>query len=124
MKKILNQKGSVLEIVLVIFFVLSISIMSVATVVLNNARTNQNIKELDKQRLLELSILGYYKQEIKNGLLISDEIQIDSYTIYYTVDDMATYYQINTTISSDIMAYDFVVDINLENILVTKFEYQ
>ena len=124
MKKILNQKGSVLQIVLVIFFVLSISIMSMATVVLNNARTNQNIKELDKQRLLELSILGYYKQEIKNGLLISDEIQIDSYTIYYTVDDMATYYQINTTISSDTMKYCFVVDINLENILVTKFEYQ
>lgn len=124
MKKILNQKGSVLQIVLVIFFVLSISIMSMATVVLNNARTNLNIQELDKYRLLEVLLLGYYKYEIVNGLLISDEIQVGESTIYYTVDDMATYYQINTTISDNNSSYSFIVDIDLDKNLVTKFEYQ
>lgn len=119
-----NQKGSVLQIVLIVFFVLSTSILSTATFVLENARAYSRNKELHENRVLEVAILGYYKYEIREGILISDEIKIDDYTIYYTVDDIADYYEITTTIESKDTSYSFIVDINLKNVLVTKFEYQ
>lgn len=125
MKKILrNQKGSVLQIVLILFFVLSTSILSTATLVLENARAFQRSKQLHVQRTLEVAILGYYKYEIKEGLLLSDEIKIDDYIIYYTVDDMSDYYEITTTIENKETIYSFITSINIQNLLVTKFEYQ
>lgn len=119
-----NNKGSVLQIVLVLFMVTSLYLLSVFTLSLENGRGIQRSKELNTMRLLEVSIIGYYKQEVVNGLLLSDSITIDDISVEYTIDDMGSYYIIYTTIVQKQGEYQFLVHLDLETFLVTKFEYQ
>ena len=90
----------------------------------NNSRSLERIRELDRARLLEITILRYYKETILNDLLFSDEISIDDYFINYTVDDMGSYYYIVTTIKQNDSSYSFNLEINIETLVISSFDYQ
>ena len=66
----------------------------------------------------------FYKETILNDLLFSDEISIDDYFINYTVDDMGSYYYIVTTIKQNDSSYSFNLEINIETLVISSFDYQ
>lgn len=127
MKKIkLNRinKGTILQIVLIVFLVLILNLNLVLMTIVESARGIERSKKLNDARLLELTILRYYKETILNDILFSDEINLDNYTIKYTVDDMGSYYYIVTTVIQNDIEYSFTLDINLETLIISSFDYQ
>ena len=122
LKQYCNNRGTILQVVLVIFIILNISL--VFNNIIENSRSLERIRELDRARLLEITILRYYKETILNDLLFSDEISIDDYFINYTVDDMGSYYYIVTTIKQNDSSYSFNLEINIETLVISSFDYQ
>lgn len=123
MKK-LKTKGTILQIVLIILMVTILNIGIFFSSIIENSRSIQRIKELDENRLLELTIIRYYKETIANSILFSDEITVGKYQIYYTVDDLGSYYYIVTTVTTNENEYSFELEIDLEKLLITSFEYR
>ena len=124
LKQYCNNRGTILQVVLVIFIVLILNISLVFNNIIGNSRSLERIRELDRARLLEITILRYYKETILNDLLFSDEISIDDYFINYTVDDMGSYYYIVTTIKQNDSSYSFNLEINIETLVISSFDYQ
>ena len=124
LKQYCNNRGTILQVVLVIFIVLILNISLVFYNIIENSRSLERIRELDRARLLEITILRYYKEKILNDLLFSDEISIDDYFINYTVDDMGSYYYIVTTIKQNDSSYSFNLEINIETLVISSFDYQ
>ena len=124
LKQYCNNRGTILQVVLVIFIVLILIISLVFNNIIENSRSLERIRELDRARLLEITILRYYKETILNDLLFSDEISIDDYFINYTVDDMGSYYYIVTTIKQNDSSYSFNLEINIETLVISSFDYQ
>ena len=118
-----SNKGTVLQIVLIIFMVLTISITSLSKVVISNSTILKEHQEINRKRQLELTILHYYKYEMVEGILISDNLTIDQYDIHYSVDDMGSYYYITTEIKSNNLVYGFITKIELETINILEFSY-
>ena len=124
LKQYCNNRGTILQVVLVFFIVLILNISLVFNNIIENSRSLERIRELDRARLLEITILRYYKETILNDLLFSDEISIDDYFINYTVDDMGSYYYIVTTIKQNDSSYSFNLEINIETLVISSFDYQ
>lgn len=127
MRKIkLNRmnKGTILQIVLIVFLVLILNLNLVLMTIVESARGIERSKRLNDARVLELTILRYYKETILNDILFSDEINLDNYTIKYTVDDMGSYYYIVTTVIQNNIEYSFELDINLDTLIISSFDYQ
>ncbi|MFQ6791774.1 MAG: hypothetical protein ACLRT4_03200 [Thomasclavelia sp.] len=122
--KKLKTKGTILQIVLIILMVTILNIGIFFSSIIENSRSIQRIKELDENRLLELTIIRYYKETIANSILFSDEITVGKYQIYYTVDDLGSYYYIVTTVTTNENEYSFELEIDLEKLLITSFEYR
>lgn len=116
----LGKKGSALQVVLVILLILSLNILSICQFTIMNARSMQMLKQSNEIRLLENILIGYYKYENVNGLLLSNYFLIDDYEIIYTVDDMGTYYYIETRIINDDYKDEFVIELNRDKNIVQK----
>ena len=69
LKQYCNNRGTILQVVLVIFIVLILNISLVFNNIIENSRSLERIRELDRARLLEITILRYYKETILNDLL-------------------------------------------------------
>ncbi|MEI3325136.1 MAG: hypothetical protein V8R64_01365 [Thomasclavelia sp.] len=118
------HKGTILQLVLIIFMVLSLNIGVFFTSIIENSKAIERIKKINNERLVELSILRYYKEMIANDILISDIIMVDEYIIEYTVDDLGSYYYIVTTVRNDKQEYSFNLEINIDTLIISAFEYQ
>ena len=118
------HKGTILQLVLIIFMVLSLNIGVFFTSIIENSKAIERVKKINNERLIELSILRYYKEMIANDILISDIIMVDEYIIEYTVDDLGSYYYIVTTVRNDKQEYSFNLEINIDTLIISAFEYQ
>ena len=118
MNKFNKTQGSILQLVLIIFLVLVLNIGVFFSGIINNS------KEINESRLIELTILRYYKEMILNEVLISDIINIQNYVIEYTVDDLGNFYYILTTVRKKEQEYSFNLKINIETLVISSFEYQ
>lgn len=124
MMKLPKTKGSILQIVLIIFVVLILNISLFYNNIIEKSKSINQIKELNEQRLIELSVLRYYKEMIATSILLSDYISFNDYIIEYTVDDYGNYYYIKTTITKDKQSYVFDLEIELDTLVILRFEYQ
>lgn len=124
MMKLSKTKGSILQLVLIVFVVLILNISLFYNNIIENSKSINQIKELNEQRLIELSILRYYKEMIATSILLSDYISFNDYIIEYTVDDYGNYYYIKTTITKDKRSYVFDLEIELDTLVILSFEYQ
>ena len=113
MNKFNKTQGSILQLVLIIF-----------SGIINNSKAINRVKEINESRLIELTILRYYKEMILNEVLISDIINIQNYVIEYTVDDLGNFYYILTTVRKKEQEYSFNLKINIETLVISSFEYQ
>lgn len=119
-----KQHGSILQLVLIIFLVLVLNVGVFFSGIINNTKAIGRVKEINENRLIELSILRYYKEMILNDILISDIISVQDYTIEYTVDDLGSSYYIVTTVKNGEQEYSFNLNINIETLVITSFEYE
>lgn len=124
MNKFNKTQGSILQLVLIIFLVLVLNIGVFFSGIINNSRAINRVKEINESRLIELTILRYYKEMILNEVLISDIINIQNYVIEYTVDDLGNFYYILTTVRKKEQEYSFNLKINIETLVISSFEYQ
>ena len=124
MNKFNKTQGSILQLVLIIFLVLVLNIGVFFSGIINNSKAINRVKEINESRLIELTILRYYKEMILNEVLISDIINIQNYVIEYTVDDLGNFYYILTTVRKKEQEYSFNLKINSETLVISSFEYQ
>lgn len=119
----LNNKGSILQIILVIFLIL-ISFLNIHIALLkSHSYTLQDIQILMKQKNLEIMLIKYYIDTIENDILFDDSIETDKYSIEYEVEDTDLGYCIYTHVSFAQIKYQFLTEINEQTYQVTKFKY-
>lgn len=119
-----KNKGSSLQIVLITFAILINSLLLLINYTISYKHTVNNISLLDSLRVIEVMTIGYYKQEIKDGLLLSDEIIVENCSIYYTVDDMGSTFDINTRFTLYDYQYEFFTKIEKNDAIVKEFKYK
>ena len=120
--KLKANKGSTLQITLVLLLILSLNIFSLCQITILNSHSFKGLKEVNETRLIENILLANYKYENKNNILLSNYLTIDDYTISYTVDDMGSYYLIETTIEKENKKHQFNVELNRERNVIQKIE--
>lgn len=125
MKQLNKSKGSILQVVLIVFMVLVLNIGVFYLNIIENSRAIKRTKILNNERLIELSIIRYYKEMILNDILLSNVIEIKNYVIDYTVDDFGNYYYIETRVKkNDDDEFSFNLEIELDSLVILSFEYR
>lgn len=125
MKQLNKSKGSILQVVLIVFMVLVLNIGVSYLNIIGNSRAIKRTKMLNNERLIELSIIRYYKEMILNDILLSNVIEIENYVIDYTVDDFGNYYYIETRVKkNDDDEFGFNLEIELDSLVILSFEYR
>lgn len=119
-----NEKGSTLQIVLIVFMVMLFSLTICLSLIRFDTQNYVLIDSLMKQKNLEILLVDYYCQTIENDILMSDEYTYEGYEIQSSIDDLGSYYEIMTSVVSRKMNYAFIVQIHKENYNVLKFEYK
>lgn len=122
--KNLNNRGSILQIVLVIFLVIIFVITTCLMTMQFNVSNYKLVDLMMKQKNLEINIIAYYVDQMENDILLSDDYEESGYHIYNQIDDLGTVYDITTYVESKEMNYSFFVQISMENFRVLKFEYR
>ena len=123
MKKKKN-KGSVLQITLILLLILSINILSVCNITILNSRSYQILKQTDEMRLLKNILIAHYKYDNETSVLLSNYLEIKQYEISYTVDDMGDYYLIETRIKNVLKNENtsFTLELDREKNFIKKVE--
>ena len=124
MKQLNKSKGSILQVVLIVFMVLVLNIGVFYLNIIENSRAIKRTKMLNNERLIELSIIRYYKEMILNDILLSTVIEIKNYVIDYTVDDFGNYYYIETRVKKNDDEFGFNLEIELDSLVILSFEYR
>lgn len=126
MKQLNKSKGSILQVVLIVFMVLVLNIGVFYLNIIENSRAIKRTKMLNNERLIELSIIRYYKEMILNDILLSNVIEIENYVIDYTVDDFGNSYYIETRVkkNDDDDEFGFNLEIELDSLVILSFEYR
>ena len=87
-------------------------------------KSYKDIDILMQQKNLEIMLVRYYIENMKDDILISDSIEGNDYSVEYVVDDMGSYLSIETSISIKDIYYHMLMDIEKENLYIKKFEYR
>ena len=123
MKKKKNN-GNVLQITLILLFMLSLNIFSLCHLTILNSRGFQSIKQTNDIRLLKNILIANYKYENQNSILLSNYLELENYTISYTVDDMGDYFLIETRLKNDRYKLNitFYLELDKEKNVIKKVE--
>lgn len=119
----MNNKGTVLQIVLVTFMIMIVTLTTCFSLLAFQTKSYQMIQQLMKQKNIEIMLVHYYVETMQNDILLSDNYEDDEYEIESYVDDLSHYNEITTHICSNNFQYSFLVQIDQENYQVLKFEY-
>ena len=119
MKKKKNN-GNVLQITLILLFMLSLNIFSLCHLTILNSRGFQSIKQTNDIRLLKNILIANYKYENQNSILLSNYLELENYTISYTVDD----FLIETRLKNDRYKLNitFYLELDKEKNVIKKVE--
>lgn len=113
MKKMKND-GNVLQITLVLLLILSLNILSLCRLTINNSRNFQYLKQTNEIRLIENILIAHFKYENLNSILLSNDLEINHYNISYTVDDMGNYYLIEVKIKNIQNKFNKTIELELD----------
>lgn len=83
----------------------------------------RNIDIMMKQKNIEIMLMKYYIETMKYDFLLSDSFTGEHYCIDYYIEDMWSYYIIDTYVEFDEISYGFTCRINTDDFKVTIFEY-
>lgn len=119
MKKKKNN-GNVLQITLILLLMLSLNIFSLCHLTILNSQGFQSMKQTNDIRLLKNILIANYKYENQNSIYL----ELENYTISYTVDDMGDYFLIETRLKNDRYKLNitFYLELDKEKNVIKKVE--
>ena len=122
MKK--KKNGNLLQITLFLLLILSLNIFSLCRLTIFNSKCFQNLKQTNEIRLIKTILIAHFKYENLNSILLSNELEINDYTISYTVDDMGNYYLIKTKVNNtqNNVYETFEIELDREKNIIKKVE--
>ena len=105
-------------------FMLSLNIFSLCHLTILNSQGFQSMKQTNDIRLLKNILIANYKYENQNSILLSNYLELENYTISYTVDDMGDYFLIETRLKNDRYKLNitFYLELDKEKNVIKKVE--
>ena len=119
----MNRRGSILQIVLIVFMLLTLALSITSFYILQSASQLHSISLLLKQKNLEIFLVKYYSDTVQNDILLSDNYSFNGNEVISTVDDLGNYYEVTTFVQTKQMQYSFLVWIEVDTGAILKFEY-
>lgn len=123
MKNLKNCDGSILQIILIVFMILTLGLSITSFYILQSVKNYSAIEQLMKQKNLEILLVKYYSDTVQNDILLSEDYMTDLWEIETVVDDLGNYYEVNTSVHTNQMNYSFLTWIEVETGKILKFEY-
>lgn len=120
---LMNRRGSILQIVLIVFMLLTLALSITSFYILQSARQLHSISLLLKQKNLEIFLVKYYSDTVQNDILLSDNYSFNGNEVISTVDDLGNYYEVTTFVQTKQMQYSFLVWVEVDTGAILKFEY-
>ena len=120
---LMNRRGSILQIVLIVFMLLTLALSITSFYILQSASQLHSISLLLKQKNLEIFLVKYYSDTIQNDILLSDDYSFNGNEVISTVDDLGNYYEVTTFVQTKQMQYSFLVWVEVDTGAILKFEY-
>ncbi|MEG0365630.1 MAG: hypothetical protein RR585_02250, partial [Coprobacillus sp.] len=118
------KRGSALQIVLVIFVVMTFALVSSLILIRSMRGNSLKIEHIMKQKNLEVMLISYYIDQIENSVLLSESYTHEDTTIQSDVEIISTYYEILTSIEFEKCRYQLLIHIDVSNYDVLKIEYK
>lgn len=119
----LNNKGTVLNLVLVIFLNFTFFMNLYLDNAMNQYDIYKNIVEMNKQKNYEILLIQYFRYTIDNDILLSDEIEIDEYYFRYVVDVDYGSYIIKVSSDHPFFDYIFLCEIDMDSLNIISYDY-
>ena len=120
---LMNRRGSILQIVLIVFMLLTLALSITSFYILKSASQLHSISLLLKQKNLEIFLVKYYSDTVQNDILLSDDYSFNGNEVISTVDDLGNYYEVTTFVQTKQMQYSFLVWVEVDTGAILKFEY-
>lgn len=120
---LMNRRGSILQIVLIVFMLLTLALSITSFYILQSASQLHSISLLLKQKNLEIFLVKYYSDTVQNDILLSDDYSFNGNEVISTVDDLGNYYEVTTFVQTKQMQYSFLVWVEVDTGSILKFEY-
>lgn len=120
---LMNRRGSILQIVLIVFMLLTLALSITSFYILQSASQLHSISLLLKQKNLEIFLVKYYSDTVQNDILLSDDYSFNDNEVISTVDDLGNYYEVTTFVQKKQMQYSFLVWVEVDTGAILKFEY-
>lgn len=120
---LMNRRGSILQIVLIVFMLLTLALSITSFYILQSASQLHSISLLLKQKKLEIFLVKYYSDTVQNDILLSDDYSFNGNEVISTVDDLGNYYEVTTFVQTKQMQYSFLVWVEVDTGAILKFEY-
>lgn len=120
---LMNRRGSILQIVLIVFMLLTLALSITSFYILQSASQFHSISLLLKQKNLEIFLVKYYSDTVQNDILLSDNYSFNGNEVISTVDDLGNYYEVTTFVQTKQMQYSFLVWVEVDTGAILKFEY-
>ena len=120
---LMNRRGSILQIVLIVFMLLTLALSITSFYILQSASQFHSISLLLKQKNLEIFLVKYYSDTVQNDILLSDDYSFNGNEVISTVDDLGNYYEVTTFVQTKQMQYSFLVWVEVDTGAILKFEY-
>lgn len=111
-----RNRGSILQVVLVIFLILFTSIFSYCTLVTRQYELTRYQRMMNEQRRIEILLRRHWRSTIDQDILLSDTYEIEESIISYTVDDDGRDYLIDSDITTKSYHYTMQVKIDMETL--------
>lgn len=125
MKKItLNNKGSILQIVLVLFLIIVSCLMLRNYSIHLQLETYQKVDTMMKQKNLEILLCRYYLETLENDILFDDIYEYEGYLVQSEFDDMGSYMLVDTEVSYRDESYHFILKVSNDYQTVLDFYYE
>lgn len=120
---LMNRRGSILQIVLIVFMLLTLALSITSFYILQSASQLHSISLLLKQKNLEIFLVKYYSDTVQNDILLSDNYSFNGNEVISTVDDLGNYYEVTTFVQTKQMQYSFLIWVEVDTGAILKFEY-
>ena len=119
-----KNRGSVLQVVLVIFLIVFTSLFSYCTLMTRQYELTRYQKMMNQQRRIEILLRRYWRSTIDQDILLGDTFEMEDSVISYNVDDDGTDYIIDCEITMKTYHYTMQAKINMDSLDMHACTYE
>lgn len=119
-----KNRGSVLQVVLVIFLIVFTSLFSYCTLMTRQYELTRYQKMMNQQRRIEILLRRYWRSTIDQDILLGDTFEMEDSVISYNLDDDGTDYIIDCEITMKSYHYTMQAKINMDSLDMHACTYE